>query len=143
MHSEQRGAVLIVSLIFLLLLTLIGTTAMRTTTLQERMAGNSRDVNLSLQAAESALRAGESWVPANTTAAMANPPWDGIAQTGTVVGLDVQLAADPAFYAGPPRPVRFNNSLPAVVLDYYPVNARGVGGSATAQTVLEAYVYAP
>jgi type IV pilus assembly protein PilX len=143
MHSQQRGAVLIVSLIFLLLLTLIGTTAMRTTTLQERMAGNTRDVNLSLQATESALRAGQDWVliPANAVAAQANPPWDGMAQTGTVVGLDAQLAGDPSFYVGQPSPVRMGTSLPAVVVDYYPVNARGVGGSATAQTVLEAYIY--
>jgi hypothetical protein len=41
-RSSQRGAVLFVALIMLLLLTLLGVTAMQVTTLQERMAGNLR-----------------------------------------------------------------------------------------------------
>ena len=57
--ASQSGAVLIVSLIMLLLLTLIGVTAMQTTSLEEKMAGNLRDKNLAFQAAESALRAAE------------------------------------------------------------------------------------
>lgn len=57
--TGQRGSVLIISLIFLMLLTLIGITAMQTSTLQERMAGNTRGVNTALQAAEAALREGE------------------------------------------------------------------------------------
>ncbi len=145
MHATQRGAVLIVSLIFLLLLTLIGTAAMRTTTLQERMAGNTRDINLSFQAAEAALRAGEDWlnVPANATAAQSNPPWNGAAVTDTLAGLDAQLAAAPTFYVGQPTSVRMGIGLggPPKFLNYYPINARGAGGSATAQTVLETYVW--
>ena len=57
--SHQSGAVLIVSLIMLLLLTLIGITGSQVTSLEEKMAGNSKDYNLAFQAAESALRAGE------------------------------------------------------------------------------------
>jgi type IV pilus assembly protein PilX len=55
----QRGVVLIIGLIMLLLLTVIGLAAMRGTGLQEQMAGNMRDHNLAFQAAEAALRAGE------------------------------------------------------------------------------------
>ncbi|PKM43217.1 MAG: pilus assembly protein PilX [Gammaproteobacteria bacterium HGW-Gammaproteobacteria-1] len=143
--TTQRGAVLIVALIFLLLLTLIGTAAMRTTTLQERMAGNTRDLNLSFQAAEAALRAGENWleIAANATSAQSNPPWDGAAVTGTLAGLDAQLADAPTFYVGQPTSVRMGIGLggPPKFLNYYPVNARGSGGSATAQTVLETYVW--
>ncbi len=58
-HSRQRGAVLLVSLIMLLLLTIIGAAAMRDTNLQERMAGNMRDHSLAFQAAEAALRFAE------------------------------------------------------------------------------------
>lgn len=58
-RSGQRGAVLFIALILLLVLTLIGVTSMQSTTLQERMAGNMRDYNLAFQAAEVALRAGE------------------------------------------------------------------------------------
>jgi len=57
--KRKSGAVLIISLIILLLLTLIGATAIQTTSLEEKMAGNLRDKNLAFQAAETALRAGE------------------------------------------------------------------------------------
>lgn len=61
LHSPQHqsGAVLVVSLIMLLLLTIIGVTSMQTTSLEEKMAGNMRDKNLAFQAAESALKAAE------------------------------------------------------------------------------------
>jgi type IV pilus assembly protein PilX len=57
--SQQNGAVLLVALIMLLLLTILGAAAMRDTNLQERMAGNMRDHNLAFQAAEAALRFAE------------------------------------------------------------------------------------
>jgi len=53
---QQRGATLAIVLIFLVLVTLIGVTAMTTTTLEEKMAGNLREQNLAFQAAEAALR---------------------------------------------------------------------------------------
>lgn len=55
----QQGMALFVSLIFLLLLTIIGVVGMQNATLQEKMAGNSKFKNESLQYAESGLRAGE------------------------------------------------------------------------------------
>jgi type IV pilus assembly protein PilX len=58
-HKSQSGVVLIVSLVMLLLLTLIGTSGMQTTIMEEKMASNMRDNNLAFQAAESALRAAE------------------------------------------------------------------------------------
>jgi len=54
--------VLIISLMLLLLLTIIGVTAMNNVTLEERMAGNLRDADLAFQAAEAALRDGENWL---------------------------------------------------------------------------------
>ncbi|MBE7526571.1 MAG: hypothetical protein HS120_02820 [Burkholderiales bacterium] len=60
--SAQRGAVLITGLIFLVILMLIGTTAMQGTLLEERMAGNLRDETLAFQAAEAALRSGEQFL---------------------------------------------------------------------------------
>ena len=53
---EQRGAVLVVGLIFLALLTLIGVTAYSVATQEERMAGNARDRLRAFEAAEAALR---------------------------------------------------------------------------------------
>jgi type IV pilus assembly protein PilX len=52
----QTGAVLIVSLLFLVILTILGITAMSGTTLEHRMAGNTRDYAVAMQAAEAALR---------------------------------------------------------------------------------------
>lgn len=60
--SRQRGAVLIVSLIMLVVITMIAAGSMRGTILEEKMAGNSRDRNLAFQAAESAVREGEMFV---------------------------------------------------------------------------------
>ncbi len=57
--NKQQGAVLIVSLLMLLVMTIIGLSAMRSTTLEEKMAGNYRNSNIAFQAAESALRDGE------------------------------------------------------------------------------------
>ena len=56
---RQDGMVLITGLIFMVVLTLIVVASMRTTLLEERMAGNARDTDLAFQAAEAALRAGE------------------------------------------------------------------------------------
>lgn len=52
----ERGAVLVVGLVFLLLMTLIGATAFSVATLEERMAGNTRDRLRAFEAAEQALR---------------------------------------------------------------------------------------
>lgn len=57
--NNQAGAVLVVSLIMLLLLTIIGVSGVQSTSLEEKMAGNNRDRNLAFQSAEAALRAGE------------------------------------------------------------------------------------
>jgi len=57
---------LLVSLIFLLLLTLIGISSMQNATLQEKMAGSVTFRNTSFQTAEAALRTGESAVQQST-----------------------------------------------------------------------------
>lgn len=55
----QRGAVLMVALMFLVILTMLAVTSMTGTTLEERMAGQYRDLNIAFQAAEAALRDAE------------------------------------------------------------------------------------
>ncbi|WP_283181724.1 pilus assembly PilX family protein [Pseudomonas svalbardensis] len=62
----QRGMALLVSLVFLLLLTLIGLSSMQNATLQEKMAASVTLRNQSFQGAESALRVGESAVQLDT-----------------------------------------------------------------------------
>ena len=58
-NAPQEGFVLIVGLVILGLLTMLALSAMRDTTMQEKMAGASRDSGLAFQAAESALRDAE------------------------------------------------------------------------------------
>ena len=56
---NQVGAVLFVGLMMLLVMSLIAITSMQGSTLETRMAGNTRDSLVALQSAESALKAGE------------------------------------------------------------------------------------
>lgn len=53
---RQHGISLVVILMFLVVMTLMGISASLTSISGERMAGNSRDQNIALQAAEAALR---------------------------------------------------------------------------------------
>lgn len=61
-HNAQRGSALLVSLVFLLLLTMIGISSIQDSTLQERMAGNNRDREVAFQAAEAGLRTAERYL---------------------------------------------------------------------------------
>lgn len=54
MH-RQRGAILITALIILLVLALLGVTAMNSTAMEQKMAGNTLATNIAFQAAESGL----------------------------------------------------------------------------------------
>lgn len=56
---RQRGAILVTSLLLLLTLTIIGVSVMQITRMQERAAGNTRDLNLAFQGAEAAVRDAE------------------------------------------------------------------------------------
>ena len=53
------GAALVIALIMLLVMTVLGIAAMQMTRMEERMAGNSRDINLAFQGAETGLRDSE------------------------------------------------------------------------------------
>jgi len=60
--KKQKGSVLILSLLMLVVLTIIGVSSMSTSSLQEKMAGNFRDREIAFQAAEVALAAAENYV---------------------------------------------------------------------------------
>ena len=63
--DNQRGWVLVVGLVILVMLTILSMALMKTTRLEEKMAGATRDMNLSFQAAETALRAAEPFIESN------------------------------------------------------------------------------
>jgi len=56
---RQRGAVLVVSLLMLLIITILGLSSVSTMVMEEKMSANTYDRNLAFQAAEAALRVGE------------------------------------------------------------------------------------
>ena len=64
--DNQRGWVLVVGLVILVMLTILSMALMKTTRLEEKMAGATRDMNLSFQAAETALRAAETFIESKT-----------------------------------------------------------------------------
>lgn len=57
--NKQSGAVLVLSLLMLFVLTLIGVSSINTTTMEEKMSGNSRNQQLAFHAAEIAIREAE------------------------------------------------------------------------------------
>jgi len=65
--TKQSGVVLFISLIVLLIMTIIGITGMKTTILEEKMAGNFRNANQAFQSAEAALRRSEEWLSEQPT----------------------------------------------------------------------------
>lgn len=56
---RQHGAALVISLLLLAIMSILAVTMSQTSTLEERMAGNARDVNLAFQASDAGLRGGE------------------------------------------------------------------------------------
>lgn len=71
MLNKQKGSIIIISLIMMLLLTIVGLTGVKISNLEERMSGNFRDHELAFQAAEAALSEAEAYVE-NTTFVAAN-----------------------------------------------------------------------
>lgn len=66
--SSQKGMVLVVGLIFLMILTLIGVSAMNSTALSEKLTQNLRDTTAAFAAAEASMTDGEAWLKAQTSA---------------------------------------------------------------------------
>ena len=64
--GNQQGWVLVVGLVILVMLTMLSMGLMKTARLEEKMAGATRDMNLSFQAAETALREAEYFIESQT-----------------------------------------------------------------------------
>jgi type IV pilus assembly protein PilX len=137
--KRQKGAVLVIGLIILVVLTLLGIQGMRTNVAQERMASNMRERNVAFQAAESALRVGEATGPFNGLGVPLADPlnWAAGEETGSLAAFDDGLEADPVFHVGPPERVRIGLTLPPEFRLIYPIAARGVGRQEGSVVVLQ------
>ena len=91
-RNAASGAVLILGLVVLLVITMLGITGMRTTVMQERMAGNLRQNHTALQAAEAALQAGLAYIenqatPPNAESSGSEHVWPACTVTGANADL--------------------------------------------------------
>ena len=85
--KRQSGAVLLVGLVMLAVAALLGMAAIRSVTLQERMAGGFASRNLSFQTAEAALRSGEVFLGIGEARSVGSAGWYSV--------LSMQFAPDP------------------------------------------------
>jgi type IV pilus assembly protein PilX len=64
--AYERGVVMVIALLFLVIVSILGTFMFRSLTIQERVAGNTRDKLRAFEAAQSALQYGEWWLAQST-----------------------------------------------------------------------------
>jgi len=142
---EQRGVVLIVALVILVLITLVGVSTIRTTTMEEKMAGNARDRDKSFQAAEAAvlrclalLDAGTYpatvLAPVAASAVPSTPHWEVAANWVAASPNSHAVDMSTAGLAENPRCIA--EALGAA--GSYRVTGRAVGGSAESVVMLQA-----
>ena len=62
MMKNQQGAALLITLAMLSLMTVLGIASIQSTSMQERMARNYRDVNMAFQGAEAAVKEAEDFI---------------------------------------------------------------------------------
>ena len=90
--QRQEGWVLIIGLVLLAMLSTLGISLMQNTRLEEKMASASREINLSFQAAETAIREAEAFIEAQSNVAVFDNTGDGLYATDD----DEQDVFDPA-----------------------------------------------
>ena len=160
-RARQNGVVLVISLLMLLVLTMIGLAATRSTTLEQRMTTNQNDQEVAFEAAEAALRSGESTLSngvginyaGNTAGAYTlntmavnwrTINWD--ASGGAVydyTGLQPNTLIDPTYFIVqnnvtgfiPGQDIRSGQPLQNTYIYY--IYARGVGMSSNNAVILE------
>lgn len=158
--SSQKGVVLVVTLIMLVLLTLVAVSSMKTTILEEKMAGNYKDRNTAFQAAEAGLRAGEQYLAVTTilpifdgtTIGLYQPTssgearwnsvnWSNAEQVISYTGSLGAVADAPRYIIEELPPVTVQgNTLQAGRIEentYYRITSRAVGGTDTAVVMLQ------
>lgn len=68
-NYAQRGSVLILALLILVVMTILGVSSMSGTSLEQKMAGNFRDRQIAFNAAETALADAESFINSSVNSA--------------------------------------------------------------------------
>lgn len=167
--KKQQGAALFVSLVFLLILAVLGVNSMNDTIMQGKMASAIQDGNVALQGAETALRAAEQEIEGLITDNIfdatgpyfengsapdpfANATWtddDSSIAAGAVAGQSAQpryfieqvgTYIDPAS-TGQVSSIEnaYNGAQTSSDIKLFRIVARGTGGTGTSQRIIEAY----
>lgn len=154
-RQSQKGSTLLVSLMLLIVVTLLAIGGTRNTTLEEKMAGNTRDLQLAFQAAEAALREGEDTLqvanlpPFNNTNGYYEPDtelwknvdWD--PANNDVIGVATPVPGvytQPSFYIEEMPGTTTGGGKEAgsaLTIGTYRITAHGVGGSPTSEVILQ------
>jgi type IV pilus assembly protein PilX len=150
-NDKQTGAALVTGLIFMVVLTIIVISALRSATLEERMAANARNRQLALQAAEAVVREAEvalvagapfdPFTPSSFTAGCTNGycnkaavgttprwktvAWDTVGRTGTLTINGV--SAPPRYIVEIANVPVFGGAGGICPKILYRITARGVG----------------
>ncbi|MDC9725489.1 MAG: PilX N-terminal domain-containing pilus assembly protein [Gammaproteobacteria bacterium] len=159
--KQQQGVVLAITLIMLVMVTLLAVSSMRTTIMEERMAGNTQDGNIAFQMAETALRQAESNLQKDDDAILILSGEAATVGLGpcevaldSILDWDAEGAVSPCDYVGtadddgvsrPPHYyVEFMFAPSATTLGepeirdcFYRVTARGYGRSSTNYATLQ------
>ncbi len=165
-REAQRGALLVVSMLLLTVMTLIGVTGMRNTTLEEKMVGNTRDLQLAFNAAEGAMRRSEDLLRVvnlpnfldydgtntggyyNADSTIWTQPsfsWNFadnfVVECGSnTLGGDLGVSAQPTCYIEELPAVKAGADLEAgtaLTQNMYRITARALGGTSTAEVILQ------
>lgn len=162
-NQSQRGMALIVTLVLMLIMTIVATASMQITTMQERIAGNTRDAVTAFQAAEAAVRKAEDVLEGasvgaftgsngryeicsatDTRTSCQKPAWSDRASSGWVTVSDsiAYVAKQPEFiierYTSITDPsASLDADTPQSTYEFYRVTARGYGISDKSIAVLQ------
>lgn len=156
--QKQQGITLIICMIVLLVVTLLGLSSIRDTSMEEKMAGNMKSRNVAFQAAEAALREGEEFL--NSTVVL--PDFDGTnglypqlpsmwgvqaaswgqsSSVRTFSGVLSGIAAAPVYIIermdslAPTASVEAGQAQDTVI--FYRITTRAVGSTDTARVILQ------
>jgi type IV pilus assembly protein PilX len=169
-RSKQSGVVMFVALILLLILSLLGVTAARMQTVEERMARNDDNRQIGQQSAEAALRSAENGLLTGlyvNFAGNTNGLYAPLFTNGSpLTGMDWTNPVNTLPYGGPPMasmpasvpaPKVVIENLPSVAVagddlsvtslnpasppvTVYRVTAQGIGADGTSTTMLQTIV---
>jgi len=146
--SRQQGSALIIGMVFLIVLTILGIASMQGTTMQERMAGNYRETNESLQAAEAALRVAERLILSEDATTL-NNAYNALDPGDAPVWVTLDTATQGTYPGAQPRYTvevlhPYSSSLaadaPLPEPQYYRVTAIGTSASTQIQSTIETTV---